>query len=238
MKAIRWASFFAALLLLEGCSGIQTVSPKKSFVGNEKHALVVLRVHPRALICIAKGRVERYGWRAKAGYKQFWAEDGVFVLEMDETREDEAYGITSITPDKFVPFDESAPTRSRVLWPRSRKYVAGALVAGGLGGLAAVGVGVAGASVEPPTYIPKVHVRLPVFEAVAGRVTNLGTIEIDAPGEESSWPPEQIGVTPTKKPDDRAVVVKYLAQHYPRVDAEVIPGSIQMLRRNEYTDFE
>jgi hypothetical protein len=231
MKAIGWASLFAACLLLEGCSsGIQTIPSTYSFVGSERNALVVLRVHPRALICIAKGRVDRYGWRAKTGYQQFWAEDGVFVLEMDETQNDEAYGITSIKPDKLVRFDEGARSGSRVLWPRTRRYVAGAIAAGA--------IGVAAASVEPPTYIPKAHVRLPVFDAVAGRVTDLGTIEIDAPGPESSWPPEQIGVRPITKPDARAAVVKYLARHYPDVNAEVISGSVQLLPRNEHTDFE
>jgi len=47
---------------------------------------------------------------------------------------------------------------------------------------------------ECPVYTPLVGVHLPVFKAIAGQITYVGAIRIDASKDpESDDPPEQIG---------------------------------------------
>jgi hypothetical protein len=88
-----------------------------------------------------------------------------------------------------------------------------------------------------PAYTPLGEAHLPVFKAVAGQVTYVGTIRIDASKDpESDGPPENIGVTPVTLPGEAEAVARFMTKHYPNVHARVSTRLQRMMRRNEYTD--
>jgi hypothetical protein len=52
----------AILLLASGCAGhILELSPDKPFDADDKDAIVVLRVTPKAWVVLASGKFDRYG---------------------------------------------------------------------------------------------------------------------------------------------------------------------------------
>ena len=76
-----------------------------------------------------------------------------------------------------------------------------------------------------------------MFRAIAGRVAFAGTLRMDALQEpEASGPPPKVGITPATSPDDIEAVRRFLAQHYPKIRARVVPSPLQMMRWNEATE--
>jgi hypothetical protein len=206
------------------------LSTDKAFGETSDDGIIVLRVTPRAWVVLARGRVYPDGWRERgvSGRRRFWPEDGYVVAKVTPTDENEGFGIVQIRPEKFTSIADEAPhTYATAMWPPGSLTPeqpwfseAGAAQA-----------------VPSPTYIPKANVRLPVFKAVAGQVTYVGAIRIDASkNPESDDPPKKIAVTPITSPDEAAAVARFMAKHHPNVHAPIRTAAFQMMRRDEYTD--
>ena len=225
----------ALWLLASGCAGhITQLSPKTSFTEDDRKAIIVFQVRPRAWVVVERGRYDENGWRSKglSSRTQFWPESGFVVARVSPTGENEAYAITEVRPEQYAGrAGEPAFTYSTALWSPvgySR---------GGAGLLPAMAAGAAENLTECPAYTPRGEAHLPTFGAVAGRVTILGTIWIDASRDpESDDPPEKIGITPITSPGDAEAVARFVSKHYPKVQAKVTTGVLRMMRRNEYTD--
>lgn len=220
----------AVLSLASGCAGhIRELSPDKPFDADDKDAIVVLRVTPNAWVVLVRGRFDRYGWRAKGvlNRRQLWSEDGFVVARVTPTEEDEGYAIVEIRPERYSNrAQEPAFTYATALWSQLSSGIFRPIEASALA-----------QALEGPTYFPKGEARLPVFSAVAGQVTYVGAIRIDASKDpESDDPPEKIGVTPIQLPNDAEAVARFMAKHYPNVRARVTTRVRQMMRWNEYTD--
>ncbi len=163
------------------------------------------------------------------------------VARVTPTEDDEAYGIVQIRPERFTSrAEEPAFTYATALWSPVTNN--GTMVMFGLGGYlaeeAAKSAFETGKTVTAsPAYTPKGEAHLPVFQAIAGQVTYVGAIRIDASKDpESDDPPDKIGVTRITLPDDAEVVARFMARHYPNVHARVTTRLLQMMRWNEYTD--
>ena len=85
----------AVLLLASGCAGyIRELSPDEPFDADEKDAIIVLRVTPRALVVLVRGKFDRYGWRPKGvvNRREIWSQDGFVVAKVTPTKPDEGRG--------------------------------------------------------------------------------------------------------------------------------------------------
>jgi hypothetical protein len=224
----------AILLLASGCAGhVRVLQCDKPFDSDDKDAIVVLRVTPGAWVMLARGKFDRNGWRAKWGHRKLWSENGFVVARVTPTEDDEAYGIVQIRPERFTSrAEEPAFTYATALWSPVTNN--GTIVMFGLAGyLAEEGAKSAfekGKTVTAsPAYTPKGEAHLPVFEAIAGEVTYVGAIRIDASKDpESDDPPEKIGV-----PNDAEAVARFMAKRYPNVHARLTTRTLQMMRWNE-----
>jgi hypothetical protein len=234
MRPLALLISIASFLSLAACgSHIQELSTNSPFDENDETAVIVFRVKPKAWVKLARGRVDRNGWRSKriASSTQFWPEHGLVVARVTPTADDEAYAILEIRPEHCTgpanlgPADKASQRRLTALWSPVEYYFAGAVMP------AAVD-----AVTECPSYMPQGEAPLPVFDAVAGTVTYLGTIEVDASkdDEEAAAAPGKIGITPIAPSTDLDAVARFLARHYPKLRAGVTVGVMQMLRRNEY----
>ena len=242
MRVFNQLLAVAALVLVSGCAGhIQYMTPYIYFDEHDDDGLIVLRVSAKADVMLARGRINRDGWIEKglSDRTQFHSEDGFVIASVSPTGAGEAYGVIAVRPDDFTDMAaEPAFTYSTALWGRSS---AGGIVLVGFGVVPALAVGTAVAIAESlkshPTYIPTVDIKLPTFTVVAGKVTCVGAIRIDASKDvDSDDPPEKIGITPITSPADTEAVARYLAKHYPKVRGKVTTNALQMTRRNEYTD--
>jgi hypothetical protein len=207
-------------LLVGGCAG--HVSEMPTWVGFDEYnddAIVVLKVDPPASVLLAVGSIDQKGWRAKGPKSRMWlsACDGFIVARVSPTQDDGAYGVIQVRLDKSPGGqDGAAPTYETGFWsvvPAER-----ASEEGGSG----------------KNYAPAGEARIPVLKATAARVTFAGTIRIDAmrePGSDEA--PQKVGITPVTAPDDMAAVGRFMAQHYPKVTARIVPGPLQMMRGNE-----
>ena len=232
MGAIERSLAVAVLLLACGCGNhLRELSADKAFNESCKDGIIVLRVTPGAWVQLARGRVDRDGWRARgvgvSGGRQFWPEHGYVVASVTPTDENEGFGIVQIRPEKFTNIAEEAPfTYATAMWPQLSPGPFGSPL-----------LNAAAQAVAGPTYHPKANVRLPVFKAVAGQVTYVGAIRVDASKDpESSDPPEKIAITPIRSPADVAEVARFIAKHYPNVHAPIRTEAFRMMRRDEYTD--
>ena len=185
----------AILSLASGCAGhIRELSPDKPFDADDKDAIVVLRVTPKAWVVLVRGKFDRYGWRSKGvlNRRQLWSGGGFVVAKVTPTEEDEGYAIVEIRPERYSNRDEEpAFTYATALWSPAKPAVVP------LGLVPALVSTAATALTEIPAYSPHGEAHLPVFSAVAGQVTYVGAIRIDASKDpESDDPPEKIGVTP------------------------------------------
>jgi hypothetical protein len=234
----RFLSFAIAIFsLASGCAGhIRELSPDKPFDADDKDAIVVLRVTPKAWVVLVRGRFDRYGWRAKGALNrmQLWSGGGFVVAKVTPTEEDEGYAIVEIRPERYSNRDEEpAFTYATALWSPTKPTIVP------LGLVPAVVSAAATSLTEIPAYSPHGEAHLPVFSAVAGRVTYVGAIRIDASKDpESDDPPEKIGVTPVPLPGnaDAEAAAGFMAKHYPNVHATISTRRLQMMRWNEYRD--
>lgn len=198
---------------------------------------------PNAWVAIVRGKFDRYGWKSKGvlNRRKLWSENGFVVAKVTPTAKGEGYAIVQIRPERFASRDEEpAFTYATALWSPVTNN--GTIVMFGLAGYLAEEAGKSafesGKTVtESPAYTPKGEAHLPVFKAVAGEVTYVGAIRIDASKDpESDDPPEKIGVTPIQLPNDAEAVARFMTKHYPNVRARVTTRVLQMMRWNEYTD--
>jgi hypothetical protein len=225
----------ALWLLASGCAGhMAELSPKTSFDEDDRRAIIVFRVIPRAWVVLEKGRYDVDGWRSKglSSRTQFWPENGFVVAKVSRTGDDEAYAITEVRPERSTNLtDEAVFIHAAALWSPAGHG------AGVPGLLPAMVADVAKRVTECPAYIPKGEARLPTFEAVAGQVTYLGAIRVDAAKDSKSKdPPKKIGITPIASASDAEAVARFVAKQYPKVRAKLTTGVLRMMRRNEYTD--
>jgi len=239
----RPLTILAILLLTIGCGGhISHLSPDRHFEESDNDAIIVMRVKPRAWVTLARGKVNRSGWRETrvSNNTRFWPEDGFVVARVSPTKKNEAYGIVSIMPEKLAdPADEPAPTFATAMWPR-RSPTCGIIAMGVMfGAVGAAGAAAVSALPPLPFYLPRVDVDLPTFKARAGEITYVGAIRVDASkNSESDDPPETISITPIKTPDDAASIARFITLHFPNVRAHVFERPLRMLQRDEYTDCE
>jgi hypothetical protein len=229
----------AILSLASGCAGhIRELSPDEPFDADEKDAIVVLQVTPRAWVVLVRGKFDRYGWRSKGvlNSREVWSEDGFVVAKVTPTKKDEGYAIVEIRPERYSSrAEEPAFTYATALWSPKKNY---------RGPPVLLLLQAAGEMLmECPVYTPLGEAHLPVFKAIAGQVTYVGAIRIDASKDpESDDPPEQIGITPVTSPEDEETledeetVARFITKHYPKVRARVKTRVLQMMRRNEYTE--
>lgn len=220
----------AILSLASGCAGpIRELSSDKPFDADDKDAIVVLRVTPKAWVVLVRGKFDRYGWKAKGvlNRRPLWSENGFVTAEVTSTGKDEGYAIVEIRPERYSSrAQEPAFTYATALWSQLSSGIFRPIEASPMA-----------RALEGPTYFPKGEARLPVFSAVAGQVTYVGAIRIDASKDpESDDPPEKIGVTPVPLPGDAEAVARFMAKHYPNVHATVSTRLLQMMRWNEYMD--
>jgi hypothetical protein len=230
MRAIERSIAIAVLLLACGCGNhLRELSADKPFSETNDDGIIVLRVTPGAWVELARGRVRRDGWyeRGVSNRRQFWPEDGYVVAKVTPTDENEGFGIVKIQPEKFTNIADEAPfTYATAMWPQVT-----------LSPFMPVVPGLIAQALAGPAYHPKANVRLPVFKAVAGKVTYVGAIRVDASKDlQSSDPPEKIAITPITSPADTVAVARFMAKHYPNVHAPIRTDAFQMMRRDEYTD--
>jgi hypothetical protein len=187
----------AILSLASGCAGhIRELSPDKTFDADDKDAIIVMQVKPRAWVVLVRGKIDRYGWRPK-GFQnrmQLWSGDGFVVAKVTPTKQNEGYAIVEIRPERYANrADEPAFTHATALWsPKKNHWGTPVLIQAADQMLA-----------ECPVYAPLGEAHLPVFKGVAGQVTYVGAIRIDASKDpESDDPPEKIGITPVTSSDD------------------------------------
>jgi hypothetical protein len=215
---------------------IRELSSDKPFDADDKDAIVVLRVTPKAWVVLVRGKFDRYGWRPKGflNRREVWSADGFVVAKVTPTKQNEGYAIVEIRPERYSSrAEEAAFTYATALWSPKKNYWGTPVL-----------VQVANQIVfECPVYTPLGEAHLPVFKAVAGQVTYVGAIRIDASKDpESDDPPEQIGVTPVISPEDEEIledeetVARFITKHYPNVRARVTTRVLKMMRMNEYTD--
>jgi hypothetical protein len=233
----------AILLLTSGCGGhISHLSPDRHFEESDNDAIIVMRVKPRAWVTLARGNIDRYGWRETrvSNDTRFWPEGGLVVAKVTPTKRDEAYGVVSIMPEKLTdPADEPAFTFATAMWPRRSPTCDIAAMGVLFGAVGAAGAAAAAALPPLPFYLPTVNVDLPTFKARAGEVTYVGAIRVDASkNPESDDAPETIAITPIPSPDDAAGIARFMATHFPNVRGNVVVRPLRMMQRNEYTDCE
>ncbi len=203
------------LLLTAGCAG--QVAEMPTWVGFDEYdddAVLVLKVVPSASVLLAAGRIDAQGFRPKGPKSQMWlaAEDGYIVARVSATADDGAYAVVQVRAEQIA--DGAAPTYETGFW----SPVAADAATGASG----------------QAFGPSGEARLPVLSATAARVSFAGTLRLDAirqPG--STEAVQKLAVTPATSADDLAAVTRFLAQHYPKVTARVVPVPLRMLRRHE-----
>ncbi len=186
--------------------------------GNDQ-AVVVLKVAPPAEVLLSPGRIEQNGWRAQGKKSAVWlsARDGFVVAKVAPTHDAMAYAVIGVRPARLAGAQAGmAHTYETGFWS----------VLPGTAPPDKGGEGVA--------YGPAGEARVPLCQAIAGRVAFAGTIRIDALRDpDANEAPPKVGITPATSPDDIEAVRRFLAQQYPLVRARVVPIPLQMMRRNE-----
>jgi len=232
MRSI-FLTFVALLPMLEGsCAGQISEMPawigfdEDNVEGTDDVAVVVIKVAPAAQVLLAAGRIGPNGWRCKSPAGGVWlsARDGFVVARVSPTQDEMAYAVIQVRPDHLGDGkDGTAPTYETGFWSALPGTPGAAVTTEGPGKDGA-----------PPAYSPTGEARVPVFKAIAQRVTFAGTIEIDAlPKPDADEAPQKVGITPVTSPEDIMAVTRFLAQHYPKVRARVVPSPLQMMRRDE-----
>lgn len=229
--SLRLLFLLAVVLSSVGCGHhFLGLSAGTAFGEHDDDAIVVLRVSPKTTVVLVKGIVEGDGWRTKRAddATQFWTEDGFVVAHVTPTADDEAYGLIMVRPETYGKLGEEPPsTYATAHWPQGAgKFRWGRYKTWEDGNTFA-----------PQPYFANTNVRLPAFKAIAGRVTYVGTVRIDASvAKGSTEPPDKIALTPVSAPLDAEEVAVYLAKRYPKVRGRVKTELFRMLRRNEYLD--
>jgi len=234
MHGLLRLPFLLAVLSGVGCGHhFLGLSAGTVFDERDDDAIVVLRVSPKTTVVLAKGIVEGAGWRTKRAddATQFWTEDGFVVARVTPTAADEAYGIIVLRPEMYGDLgEEPSPTYATTHWPQGS-----GMLRWGLDKVLYAPTN--GNTFAPQPYHAATNVRLPAFKAIAGKVTFVGAIRVDASvAKGSTEPPDKIALTPVSAPLDAEEVAAYLAKHYPKVRGRVKTEPFQMLRRNEYLD--
>jgi hypothetical protein len=116
----------AILSLASGCAGhIRELSPDKPFDADDKDAIIVLKVTPRAWVVLVWGNFDRYGWRPKGvlNRRQLWSGGGFVVAKVTPTRQNEGYAIVEIRPERYSSrAEEAAFTYATALWSPKKNY--------------------------------------------------------------------------------------------------------------------
>jgi hypothetical protein len=232
--ALRMRPIFLTLMVLVpviagGCAA--QISEMPTWVGFEEEnvegaddtAVVVLKVAPPAQVLLAAGRVGASGWRGKGPKSGVWlsARDGFVVAKVSPTQDEMAYAVIQVRPPHLAGEKEgAAPTDEMGFWSA---VPASAQAGGAMRGPETAGDGLA--------YGPVGEARIPAFKAIAGRVTFVGTIRIDAlPASDASEVGQKVSITEVASPDDVEVVRRFMAQHYPMVRARVVQRPLQMVK--------
>ena len=211
MRALR-QSLTTCLLFASGCGGFVAEMPTwVGFDEDSDEAILLLAVTPPASVGLAVGRIERDGWRGKGpkSRTELSAKNGFVVAKVAPTQDDHAYALVEARPENCkILGAEASSTYATAFW--------------------------SAATAEPargcPTYAPSGEAHLPVFRATAGRVTFVGGIRLGATKDpELDAPPAKIAVIPVS-PDDMEAARRFMAQHYPKVTARVVPRPLEMLR--------
>jgi hypothetical protein len=210
-------------LLAGGCGG--QVAEMPTWVGFDEYnddAVLVLKVEPSASVLLAVGNVDQNGWRAKGPMSRIWLvpRDGYVVARVAATQEDWAYAVIQVRPGKLPGArDGAAPAYEAGFWSVTPADAAPEKGEGG------------------PAYGPAGQARIPVLKATAARVSFAGTLRIEAAREPGSdGPPQKVGVTPATSPDDMEAVTRFMAQHYPKIIARIVPRPLEMMRRSGASD--
>jgi hypothetical protein len=241
------------MLFVVGCSiPLREVAPSQSFAANDKDAIVLVRVTPAAAVIIESGEVDEHGFRGDnfAPRKQFGSQDGYAILKVPPTEGIDCYGIVAVRPEHFTPLAEERPfTFATVAWHKSifkHPIVVFAAVLVPIVGAIPAGV-VAASALETDfrnpdekgrfAYSPREGVDLPVFKAVAGEVTYIGGLRIDASRREGSTAsPKRIAITPIVSPEDTDAAAGFMATHFPNIHMDVTFRPFQMAPRDELGD--
>jgi hypothetical protein len=236
MRSISLTVALVLPLLAGGCAG--RIEEMATWVGFDEYAdeaLVVLGISTPASVLLAPGRIHRNGWGGRGPTAGRWlsARDGFVVAKVAPTQDDAAYAIIQVRPDRFAAGkDATAPTYETGFWPLVPGNVVSPPTTGDAQGAAAP----AGAG-ERPAYGPAGEARVPVLAATAGRVAFAGTIRIDpVRASDTDETPQKVGITPVVSPDDLAAVGRFMAEHYPKVTARIVPRPLQMMRRTQTGD--
>ena len=218
------------LLLAGGCAS--QISEMPTWVGFDEDnvegaddvAVVVLEVAPPAQVMLAAGEIGPKGWRDKGPKDGVWlsARDGFVVAKVSPTQDETAYAVLQVRPHQLARQKEGpAPTYGTGFWSAVPTHAG------------AGGARVPDQAEDRPAYGPTGGARVPVFEAIARRVTFVGTIRIDSLSEpEGDKAPQRVGITPVASAGDLEAVRGFLVQHYPKIRARVVPRPLQMLRWN------
>ncbi len=213
-------------LLAADC--VAQISEMPTFVGFDEDnveggndaAVVVLKVEPPAEILLAAGCIGPQGWRGTGPKNRAWlsARGGFVVAKVTPTQDDMAYAVVQVRPQPVGTSERTAPTYETAFW--SIAASGAAATPGGNG----------------PAYGPGDQARIPLVEAVAGRVVFAGTLRIDALAEPGAGEaPQKVAITPVTS-SDLGEVSRFMAQRYPKVRARILPRPLQMMRMREGTD--
>jgi hypothetical protein len=225
---------FVVLLAMLAGSCARQISEMPTWVGFDEDnvegtddvAVVVIKVAPTAQVLLAAGRIGPNGWRSKSPAGGVWlsARDGFVVARVSPTQDEMAYAVIQVRPDHLGDgTDGTAPTYETGFWSALPGTPGSAVATEG-----------PGKNEERLAYGPTGEARVPVFKAIAQRVTFAGTIGLDAlPKPDADGAPQKVGITPVTSPEDIMAVTRFLAQHYPKVRARVVPSPLQMMRRDE-----
>lgn len=222
--------------LTGGCV-VGQISEMPTWVGFEEEdvygaddvAVLVLKAEPPARLLLAAGRIGPNGWRGKGSTNGVWisARDGFVVARVSPTHDDMAYAVIRVRPHHLAAGrDAAASTTETGVWS--------AVPANAGAGDATQGREEGG---DRLAYGPTGQAQVPVFKAIARRVTFAGTIAIDAlPEADANAVPRKVAITPVASPDSIAEVRRFLARHYPKVRARVVARPLQMTRWTEATE--
>jgi hypothetical protein len=231
MRSLFGSLVVLVALVAGGCAGEIGEMPtwvgfqEDNVEGADDVAVAVLKVTPPSQVLLAAGRIGPNGWRSKGPKSEVWlsARDGFVVAKVSPTQDELAYAVLQVRPSQLAGTGEgTALSQETGFW----SAVPGSAEIGG----ATHGTEKAA---DGPAYGPAGEARIPAFTAIARRVTFVGTIKIDAlAAPDGDQAPQKVGITPVFPAEDIEAVRGFLAQRYPKIGARVVPGPLQMVRRN------
>ena len=240
-----------ALSFAGGCTGhtlkLSALAATTVFQRMDNEGIVVLGVTRRTGVIVVGGEADQDGWRKNnfADRKHFWSAEDYVVFKATPTQDNEAYAVVAVRPERFTAFADEKPfTYATVMWHKSTIGQNPPFAAMSFGIVGAVAAAAQGTPIDWGSddkglhaYSPRENVDLPTFKSVAGEVTYVGSIRVEASQREGAKaPPKRIAITPTSTPDDLDDVAKFMATHYPNVQVPVTYRPLRMVPRDELGD--